>query len=322
VSALPPNPPAAGGDGAAPGPDAGSDESFRSVMAALAANTAIATAKGIAAALTGSSALFAETLHTVADAGNEIFLWIAIRRSRRPPDATHPFGYGPERYYWALLAAIGTFVVGGVLSILDGVRALFDPPPLEAFWVGVAVLLFAIVLDSLSRTVALRQLRRDALRRRVSVRTLLRESPDPTVTTVYLEDTADVLGAALALAALVLHRVTGSALPDAIATLMIGCLLAYIAVRLTGRNRQLLANQAVPDRYVEQIRARIVGEAGISEATNVEAVYLGPGQVLVAADVRMEPELDGGAVADALIEARRSICSEVPVVARLYLTPV
>src|SRR5919206_1159847 len=135
------------------------DESFGSVMAALAANTAIATAKGIAAALTGSSALFAETLHTVADAGNEVFLWIAIRRSRRPPDATHPFGYGPERYYWALLAAVGMFVVGGALSIWDGIHALFHPPELEAFWVGVAVLLIALVLDSASRTVAVRQLR-------------------------------------------------------------------------------------------------------------------------------------------------------------------
>jgi cation diffusion facilitator family transporter len=303
-------------------PDASADDSFRSVMAALGANVAIATAKGIAAVLTGSSALFAETLHTVADAGNEILLWIAIRRSRRPPDDTHPFGYGPERYYWALLAAIGMFVIGGALSIADGIRALLDPPELEAFWVGVGVLLVAIALDSLSRTVALRTLRRDALRRGISVRTLLRESPDPTVTTVYLEDSVDLLGAVLALAALVLHRLTGSAVPDAIATLMIGGLLVYIAVRLSSRNRQLLANQAVPERYVDQLRTRIVDQPGIASAANIEAVYLGPGQVLVAADVRMEPHLDGPALADALITARRTICTDVPVVARLYLTPV
>ena len=131
------------------GPPRSSDESLGSVFAALAANTAIAIAKGTAAALTGSPALLAETLHTVADAGNEVLLYVAIRRSRHPADATHPFGYGPERYYWALLAAIGMFLVGGAVSIWNGIRALVHPPELEAFWVGVAVLVVAIVLDGI-----------------------------------------------------------------------------------------------------------------------------------------------------------------------------
>jgi cation diffusion facilitator family transporter len=132
-----------------------SDPSLRSVLAALVANTLIATAKGIAAALTGSSALLAETVHTVADAGNEVFLYVAIRRSAREPDPTHPFGYGPERYYWALLAAIGMFAIGGAVSVWEGVRALVHPAPLEEFWVGVAVLLVALTLDGASRTIAI-----------------------------------------------------------------------------------------------------------------------------------------------------------------------
>jgi cation diffusion facilitator family transporter len=298
------------------------DQSLRSVLAALLANCLIAIAKGIAAALTGSSSLFAETLHTVADAGNEVFLYIAIRRSARDPDPSHPFGYGPERYYWALLAAIGMFVIGGALSIWEGVRALIDPPPLEAFWVGVGVLLVAIALDGTSRTIAVRTLRAQARERGIGVKTLLRESADPTVTTVYLEDTVDVLGAVLALLALVLHRVTGSALPDALATLAIGFLLAYIALRLSSRNRRLLANQAVPDRYVHALRDRIRAEPGIQEVGAIEAVYLGPGQVLVAADVRMDPSLDAPAVAHAVTDLRARICGDVPAVARLYLTPV
>jgi cation diffusion facilitator family transporter len=298
------------------------DPSLRSVLAALAANSLIAAAKGIAAALTGSSALLAETLHTVADAGNEVFLYIAIRRSARDPDPTHPFGYGPERYYWALLAAIGMFTVGGAVSIWEGVRALVNPVPLEDFWVGVGVLLVAIALDSASRTVAIRTLRGQARQRAVSVKTLLRESPDPTVTTVYFEDTADVVGALLALAALVLHRLTGSAFPDAVATIAIGTLLVYLAVRLIRRNRQLLTNQAVPDRYVEQMHRRLMGEAGIEALRSLEAIYLGPGQVLVAADVRMDPHLDADGVADALVSARARITHDVPVITRLYLTPV
>jgi cation diffusion facilitator family transporter len=304
----------------APAPDA--DESIVSVLAALAANSAIATAKGIAAALTGSPALLAETLHTIADAGNEVFLWVAVRRSRHPADDSHPFGYGPERYYWALIAAIGMFLIGGALSIWEGITALVHPRPLEDFWVGVAVLVVALVLDGLSRLVAVRTLRRQAMRRSVSVRQLLRESPDPTVVTVYLEDSIDVLGAALALLALVLHRATGSALPDALATLVIGLMLGYVALRLTGRNRRLLTNQAVPERYVEQLRRRLTAMPGIAGVASLQAVYLGPGEVLVTADVTLEPGQDGEGVATAIERARSDIRRDVPAIARLQLTPV
>jgi cation diffusion facilitator family transporter len=298
------------------------DESLGSVLAALAANTTIAIAKGTAAALTGSPALLAETLHTVADAGNEVFLYVAIRRSRHPPDATHPLGYGPERYYWALLAAIGMFVVGGAVSIWDGVRALIHPPDLEAFWVGVAVLVVALTLDALSRVVAVRALRTQAARRRQSVRELLRESPDPTVVTVYFEDTIDVLGAALALVALVLHHELDSGIPDALASIVIGLLLCYLASRLTTRNRQLLTNQSVPPRYVEKLRVRLENDGAISAVTRLEAVYLGPAEVMVAAEVRMADGMSGAEVATALARTRAEVAHDVPAIARLYLTPV
>jgi cation diffusion facilitator family transporter len=299
-----------------------SDDSFLSILAALAANIAIAIAKGTAAVLTGSPALVAETLHTAADAGNEVFLWVALRRSRHAADATHPFGYGPERYYWALIAAIGMFLIGGALSVWEGISALIHPRELEDFWVGVAVLLIALVLDGLSRLVAVRTLRRQAERRGVTVRELLRESPDPTVVTVYLEDSIDVLGAGLALVALVLHRVTGSALPDALATIAIGLMLGYVALRLTGRNRQLLTNQAVPDRYVEALRRRLIEMPGITGVVTLSAVYLGPGEVLVTAEVTVDTGQDGDDVVAALDHARSAIGREVPAIARMYLTPV
>lgn len=298
------------------------DESFRSVLVAFVANVAIAIAKGTAAALTGSPALFAETLHTIADTGNEVLLFIAIRRSGMPADSSHPFGYGPERYYWALLAAIGMFVVGGAVSIWDGVHALLHPPQLEAFWAGVAVLVIALTLDGISRTVASRQLGRQAARRQVTLGQYLRESEDPTVLTVYLEDSIDVLGAALALIAIVLHRVTGSSIPDALGSVIIGCLLCYVALRLTSHNRRLLSNQAVPDRYVERLRTRLVADDAISAVPNLEAVYLGPAQVLAAADVELSAGLSGSDVAAALARARAQIMNEVPAIARLYLTPV
>jgi cation diffusion facilitator family transporter len=295
-----------------------SDESLLSVLAALAANLTIAVAKGVAAALTGSAALFAETLHTVADAGNEVLLWIAVRRSARPADATHPLGYGPERYYWALLAAAGMFVVGGAVSVYQGIRALIDPPELEAFWVGVSVLLIALVLDGSSRLVAVRTLRRQAQRSGTTVRVLLRDSPDPTVTTIYFEDTIDVLGAALALVALVLHRVYGWEWPDAVASLIIGFLLAWVAWRMASRNRALLSNQAVAPQLAERLRERLLQEAGIAEVVRMESVYLGPTEAMVAADV----VVDCSDVPATLERVRAAVKGDTPFVRRLYLTPV
>jgi divalent metal cation (Fe/Co/Zn/Cd) transporter len=204
-----------------------SDESLGSVIAALAANTAIAVAKGAAAALTGSPALFAETLPT------------RPRRTRR---------------------ALGSRLVG--------------------------------------------------------------ESPDPTVVTVFFEDTIDVLGALLALVALVLHHLTGSGVPDALASIVIGALLCYLASRLTRRNRELLTNQSLPERYVQRLGARLESRGSIDTVTRLEAVYLGPTEVLVAADVRMADGLTGAEVAAALADARADLAREVPAIARLYITPV
>jgi cation diffusion facilitator family transporter len=214
------------------------------------------------------------------------------------------------------------FVIGGTLSVWEGINALIHPPPLDTFWVGVGVLVIALTLDSISRTVAIHQLRRQASARGVTVRELVRESPDPTVVTVYLEDSIDVLGAALALVALVLHRVTGSAVPDAIATIVIGLLLGYVALGLTSRNRQLLANQSIPDRYLQQLHERLSAAAGIDAVSRLEAVYLGPGEILVAADVRMDSSLTGADVPAVLARIRGDAARELPVITRLYLTPV
>jgi cation diffusion facilitator family transporter len=208
------------------------------------------------------------------------------------------------------------------VSIWNGVQALVHPPKLQTFWVGVAVLVVALVLDGVSRFVAVRQLRAQAAQREVSIRELLRESPDPTIVTVYFEDTIDVLGAFLALVALVLHRVTGSGVPDALASIVIGGLLCYLASRLTRRNRQLLTNQSVPERYVELIRGRLEREPEIEAVTRLEAVYLGPRSVLVAADVQMPDWLAGSQITAALARVRADMKRESSAIARLYLTPV
>jgi cation diffusion facilitator family transporter len=295
-----------------------SQESLTSIVVALVANLTIAAAKGVAAVMTASPSLLAETLHTLADAGNEILLGIAVKRGRRVPDATHPLGYGAELYYWALLAAIGMFVIGGAISVWRGVEALLHPEELTDFWVGVVVLLIALALDGTSRVVASRRLQRQAQRRGLTTREMIAESADPTLITVYAEDSIDVIGAALALLALVLHEVTGSGVPDAIATILIGLLLGVVAWRLADRNRSLLTHQAVPERYQRQLRDGLAQTPEVLEVGDIIAVYIGPGEVLVAADVRLA-ECD---VAHTLARVRAAVLEEAPTIGRLYLTPL
>jgi cation diffusion facilitator family transporter len=201
------------------------DASLRTVVVAVAANLLIAVAKGVAAALTGSAAMLAETTHSIADTLNELLLYVGVRRGARPADERHPFGYGQARYTWSLLAAVGIFVVGGLFAIADGVQTLRRPEPVTNVPVGVAVLLISAGLEGLSWRTARRQLRAEAVARHLDLGEYLVTSSDPTPTAVFLEDSAALVGIALALSALVLHITTGSALWDGAASLLIGLLL-------------------------------------------------------------------------------------------------
>jgi cation diffusion facilitator family transporter len=186
-----------------------SGASLRTVLTATVANVLVAVAKGVAALITGSAALWAETFHSIADTGNELLLVVGVHRSRKEEDQEHPFGYGQERYFWALLAALGIFLIGGVLSVGEGIRSLLRPEPLTSPWIGIAVLVAAGCLEGYSWWVARRQLLARARQlRRTLVEHLARVS-DPATSTVYLEDSAALVGIALALAALLLQLLTG-----------------------------------------------------------------------------------------------------------------
>lgn len=195
------------------------EASVRPVVVAVAANLLVAVAKGVAAALTGSAAMLAETTHSVADTCNEVLLYVGVR----PADDRHPLGYGQARYYWSLLAAVGIFVIGGLFAIVDGVKSLRHPEPVTNVPVGVAVLLVSAGLEGLSWRTAHRQLRAEATARHLDLGEYVAVSSDPTPTTVFLEDSAALVGLALALAALMLHLVTGSAVWDGAPAYSSGC---------------------------------------------------------------------------------------------------
>ncbi|WP_433222590.1 cation diffusion facilitator family transporter [Dactylosporangium sp. CS-047395] len=261
------------------------ESSTRTVLVAAGANLAIAVAKAVAALITGSAAMWAETMHSFADTGNEVLLFLGLRRSKRKPDRNHPFGYGQERYFWAFLAALGIFLVGGLLSIGEGVRSLLVPEPLESPWIGIGVLVVSAGFEGWSWLTARRQLREDAKARRRSVREHLVRASDPSATTVYLEDSAALIGLALALAAIVLHMITGWAWWDPAASMAIGVLLAVVAWLLARRSKALLIDAAAPDDVMETLRDSIGPQPWIEEVRELRAVYVGPSQLLVTLDV-------------------------------------
>jgi cation diffusion facilitator family transporter len=301
---------------------AGGGESLGTVAIAMGADLAMFAAKAAAAALTGSAALFAETLHSLADTGNQLLLLTGLRRARRRPDARHPFGYGAELFYWSLLAALGIFTIGGVLSVWEGLQRLLHPSGVQAGVLGFAVLGLGCLLDGTSWMGSVRQLRREAAARGVPFRQHLRSTTDTAVTAVYYEDSAALLGNAIALAGLGARQLTGSAAPDAAAGIVIGVLLAAIGLRLAARNRALLTNRSESPDVLDRIRGLLAADPGVAAVGQVASVYVGPHQLLLTAEIQPVDTVSGLRLRRLLAELRELIAQAIPRVAIVSLMPV
>src|SRR3954471_20183691 len=206
--------------------------SAKTVWIALAANLLVALAKSAAAVVTGSASILAEAAHSWADTGNEVFLLVANRRSRRPPDPAHPLGHGREAYVWSLLAALGLFVAGAAVSVTHGIQELITPEPATDFVVGYVVLAFAFVLEGISFLRSIRQARPAAELFDRDVTEEVMASSDPTVRAVFFEDSADLVALVIAAVGLGAHQATGSSAADAVGSILVGVLLAVVAVAL------------------------------------------------------------------------------------------
>lgn len=255
------------------------------VVVAFIANLLVAAAKTFAAIVTGSASLFAEAVHSWADAGNEVFLLIAERRSKRPRDPDHPLGHGREAYVWSLFAAVGVFTIGAVLSVANGIRELLEPEPADNLMVGFIVLGVALVLESASLSQSIRQARGIPNRYRVSRLDYVLNGSDTTLRAVILEDVAAIIGLLIAFAGLGLHAATGDPLFDAIASILIGALLAVVALLLIDRNRQYLVGAAAPPRLRAAVLQRMIAHPQIERVTYLHLEFTGPRRLYLVAAV-------------------------------------
>jgi cation diffusion facilitator family transporter len=294
-------------------------ESLVTVIVALAVNALIAVAKSFAAVITGSASMVAEAAHSWADTGNEVLLVIAERRSRRPADARHPLGFGKDAYIWSMFAAFGLFTAGAVVSIQHGISELVDPEPASDYGVAYAVLAISFVLEGVSFIRAYRQARADARRRSVATLEHVARSSNPTLRAVFAEDAAALIGLVFAFLGVGLHQLTGSPVYDAVGSLLVGVLLAVVAVVLIARNRAFLLGEAVDDGTRDAVLAELLASPTVDRVGFLHMEYIGPGVVLLVAAVDL---VGDRTEADAARELRRLEAELMrrPHVGRAFLT--
>ena len=296
--------------------------STRVIAVALAANLAIATAKFVAAVVTGSSALLAEAFHSVADSGNEILLGVAQVRGGRPPDERHPFGFGREAYFWALIAAVAVFVGGGLLSVREGVEGLLKPTEVSSFVAGYLVLAVAFTLDGISFLQAYKQLRAEArdLGRDVGTHFVL--TSDPVTRAVLLEDAGALAGTTVASVGLALRQITRSHVPDALAAVVIGGILGFVAVQLAGRNRDFLVGEQASSALKESVRRTILGQPGVVAVNELLVTFVGPRRVWVVSRVDVDDALHGDDVERLVRDTETALLAVSPIVVRADIVTV
>jgi cation diffusion facilitator family transporter len=263
------------------------DQSLLTVLVAFLANLLIAIAKSVAAAITASASMLAEAAHSWADAGNEILLLIADRRSERGRDSGHPMGFGREAYVWSMFAAFGLFTAGALVSIWHGVQQLIEPEEASNYLVAYVVLAISFVLEGISFLQATRQARRLAAERSRSVTDLVLNTSNPTLRAVVAEDTAALIGIAIATAGVALHQVTGSPTPDAVGSILVGVLLAVIAVVLIDRNRRFLVGEAVRPEVRQKVLHHLLARPDIDRITYLHLEFVGPDRLYLVASVDM-----------------------------------
>ncbi|MFL6122095.1 cation diffusion facilitator family transporter [Actinophytocola sp.] len=259
-------------------------ESTLTVLVALGANFAIAVLKMIAGLITGSAAMLAEAAHSVADTFTEVFLLTALRRSSRPADRRHPFGYGKERYFWSLIAAVSIFVSGAVFAFYEGFRTIFGESAEQTRpLIGYIVLALAFVLEGISWVRAVRQVRADAAEVGRAVPRYLQLIDDPTVKTVFFEDSAALVGILLAFSGIALHDATGSAFWDGLASVLIGVLLAGVAYLLGRTNLGLLIGRQADPALVRGARELLRSAPEVEVVVDLLTMVTGTDQVLLCA---------------------------------------
>ena len=291
----------------------------RAIVAALGANLAIAVAKFVAFAFSGSSSMLAEGVHSLADSGNQVLLLVGGRRARRAADSEHPFGYGRERYIYGFLVSIVLFTLGGVFALYEGYEKIRTPHPVDHWYWPVGVLVFAVVAEGFSFRTAIHE-SRPAKGDGSWVR-FVRTAKAPELPVVLLEDFGALIGLVLALIGVGLAVLTGHGVWDGVGTLGIGVLLVCIAVVLAVETKSLLLGESAGADALERIRAALVDGGSVTRIIHMRTLHLGPEELLVAAKIAVPAEATAAGVAATINAAEARVRAAEPSARVIYLEP-
>jgi len=293
-----------------------------SVVINLAVACAEALGLGVAAWVSSSVALGAQTADSAADVAVEVFLLIGVVSSARAADDSHPLGYGRERFFWSLLAALGIFIGGGGLGLEEAVQSVLHPSAVHDYLIAYVVLGATIALDTFALAVVLRPLLKHTAGRGRSLRRHIQRSTDPASTTLLLSGGCEVIGGFVAAAGLAVGQLTGSSTPDAVASGVIGLLLLVISVLLLRTNRELLTGRGLPPPVLDEIRQVVAAQLGVLEVPDLFGVVVGPSSFIVDGDVIFNDDMDIPAVEATIVNAAAALRQRWPSIEYLYLTPV
>ncbi|MEA2998227.1 MAG: hypothetical protein QOK17_60 [Sphingomonadales bacterium] len=301
------------------GPMSAATESNRTLIIALAANLGIAVSKFVAAAITGSSAMLTEGVHSLVDSANQLLLIWGRRQSRKPPDRRHPFGYGRELYFWSFVVALLVFALGAGVSIYEGIVHIRHPEPAVSPLIAYGVLLVAFLLEGGSTVSAFKEFR--AAKGSLGWFEAVRESKDPPTFIVLLENGAAMAGILAAAAGLALSQATGNPLFDGAASIVIGLILAVTATLLAKESKALLIGEAADSELVEAIRAMTAAKTGIVGVGLVLTVHSAPDQITVMLSADFDDAISAGDVERIVAEVEEEVAARWPAVRRLYIRP-
>jgi cation diffusion facilitator family transporter len=291
----------------------------KAIVAAFLANLGIAITKFFGFVVTGSSALLAESVHSVADAGNQGLLVLGGRRARRAPTPLHPFGYGRDRYFWAFIVAVVLFLVGGLFALYEGYHKVSDPHDIDSPIVAFVILGVAVVLELASLRVAVREAR--AVKGDRPWPAYIRRSRSPELPVVLLEDLGALFGLVLALAGVSLAVATGDPVWDGIGTLAIGVLLVLIAAVLAVEMKSLLIGESATPEMLSRIEAELAAGREVRRVIHMRTQHIGPDELLVGAKVEVDPSLSVARLAAAINDAEARVRAAVPIAGIIYLEP-
>jgi cation diffusion facilitator family transporter len=291
----------------------------RAIVAALLANLGIAVAKLVGFLLTRASSMLAESIHSLADSGNQGLLLLGGRQARREPTPIHPFGYGRERYFWSFVVAVVLFALGSLFALYEGVDKLRHPHELTSPLIAAGILLVGVALESFSFRTAIGEARH--IKGAESWWAFIRRSRNPELPVVLLEDLGALVGLLLALLAVLAAVVTGDARFDAYGTVAIGVLLGVISVILAVEMKSLLLGESARKEDLDAIVAAITSDDRVRELLHLQTQHLGPDELLVAGKVALVPTLNFEEVVDVIDDAEGRIRTRVPSARVIYLEP-